>query len=154
VEFRYKRECLHELSVEEPHAFLDQLPGLWAYSTFQWLRHTQPTFDANRGRWPVSPFWQAIQATEFFDHGVPAVREHKYAGNLTLICQMLAGCSTTAAAYIAGQLPGWDDGANFLTWFYDWMVAYLEKKGSTFERQRNNKRDRLGIELMSTEAAA
>ncbi len=43
VEFRYKRECLKELGVEEPYEMLDQLAGLWAYSTMQWLRHTIPT---------------------------------------------------------------------------------------------------------------
>jgi hypothetical protein len=43
VEFRYKRECLREMSVEEAYAFLDQLPALWAYSTKLWLRHTMPT---------------------------------------------------------------------------------------------------------------
>jgi hypothetical protein len=35
VEFRYKRECLKELGVEDPYLLLDQLPGLWAYSTLQ-----------------------------------------------------------------------------------------------------------------------
>jgi hypothetical protein len=154
VEFRYKRECLHELGVEEPYAFLDQLPGLWAYSTFQWLRHTHPTGDTNRGRWPVSPFWQAIQSADFFANGVPAVRECKHTGNLTLICQMLAGCSTTAAAYLAGQLPDWDDGANFLTWFYDWMAAYLQQKGLTFEAVRKDKLLRLGVVLVPDETAA
>jgi hypothetical protein len=57
VEFRYKRECLKELGVEDPYALLDQLPGLWAYATLQWLRHTLPTDDSNRGRWECSPFW-------------------------------------------------------------------------------------------------
>ena len=105
VEFRYKRECLKELGVEDPYLLLDQLPGLWAYSTLQWLRHTIPTDDTNRGRWECSPFWQAIQQADFFGNGTPAVRERKRVGDLSLICQMLSGCSTTAAAYLAGQLP-------------------------------------------------
>jgi hypothetical protein len=29
--------------------------------------------------------------------------------------------ATTAAAYMANVLPGWDDEANFLSWFYDWI---------------------------------
>jgi hypothetical protein len=32
VEFRYKRECLREMGVEEACTFLDQFPSLWAYS--------------------------------------------------------------------------------------------------------------------------
>jgi hypothetical protein len=58
---------------------------------------------------------------------------------------MLAGCSTTAAAYMAGQLPDWDDGANFLSWFYDWMGNYLEERGHTFELICADKRQRLGV---------
>jgi hypothetical protein len=154
VEFRYKRECLRELGVEEAYDFLDQLPSLWAYSSAQWLRHTLPTEDTNRGRWLLSPFWQAIQDADFFGRGVPAVRERRRAGDLKLICQMLAGCSTTAAAYLANQLPDWDDGANFLTWFYDWMAAYLQQRGRTFEEVRHGKRLRLGAVITDAEQAA
>ncbi len=154
VEFRYKREALHELGVEEAYDFLDQIPGLWAYSSLQWLRHTVPTDDTNRGRWLESPFWQAVQSADFFGEGVPAIRERKHKGDLKLICQMLAGCSTTAAAYMAGQLPGWDDGANFLSWFYDWMQNYLAERGRTFELIRADKRNRLGVMLLNDPQAA
>lgn len=61
VEFRYERECLREKGIDDPYALLDELAALWAYSSMQWLRHTTPTDDTNRGRWPLSPFWQAIQ---------------------------------------------------------------------------------------------
>src|SRR5690348_1702414 len=98
VEFRYKRECLRELGVEDAYEFLDQLPGLWAYSSAEWLRHTIPTADTNRGRWHASPFWQAIQDADFFGQGVPAVRERRRVGDLRLICQMLAGCSKIGRA--------------------------------------------------------
>ncbi len=145
VEFRYRRECLRELGVEEAYDFLDQIPGLWAYSSLQWLRHTIPTGDTNRGRWLASPFWVAVQTADFFGAGVPAIRTRKHAGDLKLICQMLAGCSTTAAAYLAGQLPDWDDGANFLSWFYDWMSNYLRERGATFEATTSWKRTRLGV---------
>jgi hypothetical protein len=145
VEFRYKREALHELGVEEAYEFLDQIPGLWAYSSLQWLRHTLPTDDTNRGRWLESPFWRAVQSADFFGEGVPAIRERKHKGDLKLICQMLAGCSTTAAAYMAGQLPEWDDGANFLSWFYDWMTTSLRQKGLAFDTIRQGKVTRLGV---------
>jgi hypothetical protein len=154
VEFRYKRECLRELGVEEAYAFLDQIPGLWAYSSLQWLRHTVPTQDTNRGRWLTSPFWQAIQQADFFGEGTPAIRERKNAGDLKLMCQMLAGCSTTAAAYLAGQLPDWDDGANFLSWFYDWMQNYLAEKGTSFEDRTQWKRTVLGVVVDDYQVAA
>jgi hypothetical protein len=77
VEFCYKRECLKELGIEEPYAMLDQLAGMWAYSTMQWMRHTVPTSDSNRGRWQLSPFWQVIQAADFSGEPVPLVRQKK-----------------------------------------------------------------------------
>ena len=55
VEFRYERDCLRELDVEEGYAFLDQISSRWAYSTKQWLRHTIPNGDPNRARWLMSP---------------------------------------------------------------------------------------------------
>ena len=127
VEFRYERECLKELGIEDPYTMLDQLPGLWAYSTQQWLRHTIPTHDKNRGRWETSPFWLAIQQAAFFCNGEPAVRERKHKGDLTHICQMLCGCSTTAAAYLAQVLPEWDAGANFLSWFMSWFMTWQDE---------------------------
>jgi hypothetical protein len=109
-----------------------------------WLRNGWD--DTNRGRWPISPFWQAVQqVTEFGEAAEPAVREKKYAGDLKLICQMLTGCATTAAAYLANRLPDTDDGSLFLRWFYDWMGSYHTEKSLTFEGLRDGKRLRLGI---------
>jgi hypothetical protein len=145
VEFRHKRECLREMGVEEAYAFLDQIPSLWAYSTKQWLRHTIPTTDRNKSRWPTSPLWEAVQQATFFGDGVPAVRERKTAGDLLLICQMLAGCSTTASALLANALPPADDGTHFLIWFMNWLEGYLEQKGVTYEDITEAKRLKLGV---------
>ena len=38
VEFRYRRECLREMGVEEAYAFFDQLPSLWAVFECSCLR--------------------------------------------------------------------------------------------------------------------
>jgi hypothetical protein len=145
VEFRYKRECLREMGVEEAYAFLDQLPSLWAYSTKQWLRHTTPTSDRNKARWPTSPLWEAVQQATFFGDGVPAVRERKTAGDLLLICQMLAGCSTTASALLTTALPLQDDGTHFLIWFMHWLEGYLEQKGVSYIEITEAKRLKLGV---------
>jgi hypothetical protein len=145
VEFRYKRECLREMGVEEAYAFLDQLPSLWAYSTKQWLRHTTPTTDRNKARWPTSPLWEEVQQATFFGDGVPAVRQRKTAGDLLLICQMLAGCSTTASALLTNALPQSDDGTHFLIWFMTWLEGYLEQKGMPYEDITEAKRLKLGV---------
>ncbi len=145
VEFRYKRECLHEMEIEDPYDLLDKLPALWAYSSAQWLRHTTPTPDTNRGRWESSPFWLAIQQADFYGEAEPAVRERKRQGDVRLLCQMIAGCASSAAAYLANELPETDSGAEFLTWFHDWMGAYLNEKGLTFQDIRDGKWLRLGV---------
>jgi hypothetical protein len=145
VEFRYKRECLREMDVEEAYAFLDQIPSLWAYSTKQWLRHTLPSGDRNKARWPTSPLWEQVQQASFFGDGVPAVRERKMAGDLLLICQMLAGCSTTASALLTNALPLQDDGTHFLIWFMNWLERYLEQKGISYEDITEAKRLKLGV---------
>jgi hypothetical protein len=145
VKFRYKRERLREMKVEEAYAFLDQIPSLWAYSTKQWLRHTVPNGDPNRARWPISPLWQLMQQATFFCDGTPAVRERRRAGDLTLLCQMIAGCSTSAAAFLTRVLPSGDDGTHFLIWFWDWLERYFEEKGVSFDQIREAKVARLGV---------
>jgi hypothetical protein len=147
VEFRYKRECLREMGIGDALAFLEaeRLASLWAYSSLEWLRHTCPMPDTNKARWPISPTWAVVQGATFDGEGVPAVRERRIQGDLQLICQMLAGCSTTAAAYLAGTLPASDDGANFLGWFDGWMQEYLQEKGVTFQQVREGKRLRFGM---------
>jgi len=46
---------------------------------------------------------------------------------------------------MANQLPDWDDGANFLSWFYDWMQNYLAERGHSFDTIRHDKVIRLGV---------
>jgi hypothetical protein len=145
VVFRYKRECLREMQVEEADAFLDQIPSLWAYSTKQWLRHTVPNNDPNRAQWPLSSVWTLVQQASFFCDGAPAVRERRRAGDLKLLCQMIAGCSTRAAAFLTQALPQQDDRTHLLIWFWDWLERYLQEKQLTFERIRDAKVARLGV---------
>jgi hypothetical protein len=145
VEFRYKRDCLKELGIECPYDMLDRLAGMWAYSTMSSPRHTIPTDDTNRGRWPPSPFWHAVQlaGADFLGDPTPLVREQRWVGDLRLICQMFAGCSITAAAYLRGRLPDRDDGTHFLIWFSDWLGRYLAEKRASFDAVRDYKRLRL-----------
>jgi hypothetical protein len=153
VEFRYKRECLREMEIEEAYEFLDQIPALWAYSTKKWLRHTLPSTDRNKTRWVISPVWEVVQQASFFCDGTPAVRERRIHGDLILILQMMAGCSSTAGALLTNSLPKQDDGTHFLIWFFNWMEAYLQEKGVNYEQMTEAKRQRLGISTRDTSAA-
>jgi hypothetical protein len=66
-------------------------------------------------------------------------------GDLRLICQMLSGCSTTAAAYLAGQVPLDEDGTHFLLWFMTWQEEYLRKKRVSFGALRDFNQTQLGV---------
>src|SRR5262249_835058 len=124
------------------------IPSLWAYSTNQWLRHIIPNGDPNRARWPISSLWLLVQQASFFSDGTPAVRGRRRAGDLTLLCQMIAGCSTSAAPFLTKPLPSQDDGTHFLIWFWDWFERYFTEKGLTFEQVREAKAIRLGIPVV------
>jgi hypothetical protein len=86
-----------------------------------------------------------VQQAAFFGNAVPAVRERKTAGDLLLICQMLAGCSTAASALLSNVLPLQDDGTHFLIWFMNWLETYLEQKGISYEDITEAKRLKLGV---------
>lgn len=81
----------------------------------------------------------------FSGEPVPLVREKKRLEDLKLVCQMLSGCSTTAAAYLEEQLPEHDDGAHSVIWFMQWQEKYLKERGNTFEDLYIHKRLQLGV---------
>jgi hypothetical protein len=90
VEFRWKREAIHNLKQEgvfhgiESIADLKKyLPYLWTYSAGHiqggddglpdgWLRYTSPSDDTNPARWPVHPVWLVVQSA-FTTATTPAV---------------------------------------------------------------------------------
>jgi len=47
---------------------------------------------------------------------------------------MIAGCSTSAAAFLSQVLPAEDDGTHFLIWFWDWLEHYLAEAGAQVPR--------------------
>jgi len=78
VEMRLERAALHEMRVklaeqeesadqgiETPEEAFDRLDAIWAYATQDWLRHTLPTQDKTRSRWPTSALWRAVQRAMF-----------------------------------------------------------------------------------------
>jgi hypothetical protein len=79
VEFRYRREALHEVGVpgvfegiEDVYDLVERLEALWVYAAGHvaggpdglpdgWLRYVVPGSDRNRARWEVHPAWAVIQ---------------------------------------------------------------------------------------------
>lgn len=92
VEFRWKREALHEIKqdgvfhgIESIYdlAQPDMFASLWAYVAGHvqggedglpdgWLRYAQPSDDGTKSRWPVHPAWSVVQAA-FCTETEPAV---------------------------------------------------------------------------------
>jgi hypothetical protein len=168
IEFRYERECLREMGIDDPYELLDQLDSLWAYSTQQWLRHTIPSADTNQSRWEVSAVWQVIQqASLFVTEAVPAVRakkvelesEHTLAGfvgygtSLAARMVVLEQMAQEAAqrGFVLDVAPGLpqqavqEDGGGFLAWAFDQMQTYLdERKRATFGQVMRQKLAWLG----------
>lgn len=82
IEYRWKREALHDLKQEGVFHGIetlddlfasDRLSSLWTYAAGHvqcapdglpdgWLRYTVPTDDQTPSRWPVHPAWQVVQA--------------------------------------------------------------------------------------------
>jgi len=72
VEFRFKREFLHQVGIEWAYDLLDEMQRLWEYAAGHcaggedglpdgWLRYVLPSEDSNRSRWPVHPAWVVVQ---------------------------------------------------------------------------------------------
>jgi hypothetical protein len=66
LEFQFRRQALRDLSVVTYTDLMTSLRGLWQYATEKWLRHTIPSeSDSTQSRWPLSPFWEAIQKADW-----------------------------------------------------------------------------------------
>jgi hypothetical protein len=79
VEFRFRREALHEIredgvfdGVDDLESLLVHLSALWVYAVGHfggaedglpdgWLRCVVPGLDSNRARWEVHPAWAVLQ---------------------------------------------------------------------------------------------
>jgi hypothetical protein len=132
VEFRFKREFLHELNVdglyhgvEDATDLPSRLVDLWAYAAGHvgggadgwpdgWLRLVVPVLDdGTRSRWPVHPVWQEVQAafsttTNWSDDFHEVIRKHKQGWNTDRAIESTMGFATSLAAHVGGELAGPD----------------------------------------------
>ena len=60
MEFQLKKQVLKELQVNTITELLDNLAGIWHYTTSSWLRLTIPDHNENQSRWPLHPIWVAL----------------------------------------------------------------------------------------------
>ena len=142
VELRSEREVLHELGIETIPDLYASLDALWQYGVQQWLRHTTPTKDKQRSRWPTSPWWKVVQGVTFErEDAVPGQREQvrgfherRMVSTIIAYAESYAAWKTqgeappsTLAAALALVLRNAPDHYDFHTTTFDERLAYKRK---------------------------
>jgi hypothetical protein len=169
VEFRFKREFLHEVKqegvfhgIEDAYDLFDKLPLLWAYAVGHiqggdddlpdgWLRAAQPSNDSNRSRWETHPAWMVIQGA-FSEESSPelgeVVRERKREVNVQRGLEATIGYIMTLAAWLGGDYAETEaDISLLLHWLSEAGSAYLEAKKRDFYQEVCRKRVLYGLPL-------
>lgn len=160
VEFRYRREALHELKqgeafwgIENAYDLLARIPDLWAYAAGHvsggsdgWLRLAVAQKDKTRSRWPTHPVWKLVQgafsvACEMPENFEEIVRKRHEQHNVLKGIEATMGYATSLSAWVGGDLA--DSGAD-LSLFLHWLAVngsgYLEEKGVSFGQEVVRKR--------------
>jgi hypothetical protein len=162
VEFRFKREVLHELSVagqfegvEDAFSLLERLPYLWAYAVGHigggedglpdgWLRLVVPGADSNRSRWVTHAVWEEVQRAfvvsseegeEQEQDGEKAlvIRKRKYQGNLERAVASTVGYLSSMAAWLGRDGEAGEE-ADLL-----YMIAWLRERTPVYLGKRARK---------------
>ena len=163
VEFRFKREVLHELSVEgqfegieDAYSLLERLPLLWAYAAGHvdggedglpdgWLRLVVPGADSNRSRWATHAVWAEVQRAfvvspdeegeeeKQAEDKTQVIRKRKYQANLERAVAATVGYLSSMAAWL-GRDGTVGEEADLL-----YMIAWLRERTPVYLGKRARK---------------
>src|SRR5258706_7733862 len=171
VEFKFKRQALHELhqegvfwGIEDAFELPERLPVLWAYAAGHvedgedgepdgWLRCVTPTDDKNRARWPTHPAWKIVQAAFIQEKALPddmrkLVRKRHEDHNIEKGLEATLGYASSLSSWIGGDLADPDaDLSVFLHWLAKNGQAYLERKELDFGTEVQRKRVKFGLQV-------
>jgi hypothetical protein len=169
VEFRFKRDALHELQqagifhgIENAYDLPGRLAVLWAYAAGQvsggvdglpdgWLRCTVPNTDRNRSRWPTHPVWTLVQGAFRMSCVIPdsfgaIVRKRHEERNILKGLEATLGYATSLSSWVGGDLASEGvDLSVFLHWLAMNGIDFLEEKGTSFEAEVQRKRLKFGL---------
>ncbi len=171
VEFRFKREALHELKaeglfhgVEDAYALPERLKVLWAYAAGHvggsedgwpdgWLRLVLPLDeDKTRSRWSTHPAWVEVQRAFLVDSQRPEhfgkiIRQRKEQHNIQKGVEAALGYGTSLSAWVGGDLADPDaDITLFLHWFAEAASQHMLNKDMDFGAEVRRKRIKLGLQ--------
>jgi hypothetical protein len=167
VEFRFKREFLHQVGIEWAYDVLDEMKRLWEYAAGHveggddglpdgWLRYVLPNEDSNHSRWPVHSAWSVVQGafTDDVDPGLgPLVRERIREKNVERGIAATIGYISTLATWLGGEYVDQDaDVSLMLHWLSEAGPEYLESKQRDFLQEVRKKQKRYGSQ--ETEVAS
>ena len=174
VEFKFKRQTLHELKqgdafhgVESAYDLPDRLPVLWAYAAGHveggedglpdgWLRCVLPSSDSNRARWPTHPVWKIIQTAyahslEVPEHFGKIIRQRREERNIEKALAAILGYSSSLAAWSGGDLANDNNDLSiFLHYLADKGGKHLLQKGTDFGKEVQRKRVKFHISEQSS----
>jgi len=171
VEFRFKREALHELKaeglfhgVEDAYDLPERLKVLWAYAAGHvdggedgypdgWLRLVIPSDeDRTRSRWSTEPAWVEVQRAFLVDperpeHFGKIIRKRKEQHNIQKGVEAALGYGTSLSAWVGGDLADPDgDISLFLHWFAEAASQHMANKDMDFGAEVIRKRIKLGLQ--------
>lgn len=141
VEFQWGRQALRTMQVSSPDEVLSAVGDLWRESTHNWLTLRTPTADQTRARWPLAPWWEAVQQSALAHDpiGVARLKEADRQGALRLLLPQLNGYASSAAVHLG--TVGIDDTLAALA---EPLRGYEETSGMPFELRVESKRRRWG----------
>jgi len=169
VEFKFKRQALHELrqddvfwGIEDAFELPDRLLLLWAYAAGHietdkddepdgWLRCVTPTDDKNRARWPTHSAWKIVQAAFHEEMKRPdamrkLVRKRHEDHNIEKGLEAILGYASSLSSWVGDDLADPDaDLSVFLHWLAQHGQAYLERKERDFGAEVQRKRVKFGL---------
>ena len=167
VEFRFKREVLHELSVEDEFQgiedafqFSDRLQALWAYACGHvgggadglpdgWLRYVVPGADSNRSRWVTHLVWMEVQKAfavlpDEEEDKSEVIRKRKRQASLDRATAATVGYLSSMAAWLGcdGSRGEEADFLYMLHWLRERTPVYLGARQRQFAKEVAKKRVR------------
>ncbi len=135
-EFQNGGTALRELGIETVPQLLDNLDGLWRYSTENWLRLSVLGGDSNKSRWPTHPLWTEIQQAIWTKTPQLALQRVRASG-LPVDERIFPGGLGYISSFMAREgITDWGEG---LGTFLVHASTYFEQQGITLSEQVEGK---------------
>jgi hypothetical protein len=125
-EFQTGSQALRELGIDTVPQLLDNLSGLWRYSTENWLRLSVLGNDSNKSRWPTHPLWSEVQQAVWTKSPQLAL-ERVRASGLPMDERIFPGGLGYISSFMAREgITDWDEG---LGTFLFHASTFFEQQG-------------------------